>query len=44
MSDGIHTLQQFMLQTKGVVYLLAIAYLVIFTWFWKFLNQKNRRY
>jgi hypothetical protein len=44
MPDGIHTLQEFMFRTKGVVYLLAIAYLIGFTWFWRFLNKKDRRY
>jgi hypothetical protein len=43
-AEGIHTLQEFMFQTKGIVYLLAIAYLITFTWFWKFINnsKKNR--
>ncbi len=44
MAEGIHTLQEFMFQTKGMVYLLAIAYLIAFTWFWKFISntKKNR--
>ncbi len=43
-AEGIHTLQEFMFQTKGMVYLLAIAYLIAFTWFWKFISntKKNR--
>jgi hypothetical protein len=42
MPEGIHTLQEFMFQTKGLVYLLAITYLIGFTWFWGFVNRKNR--
>jgi hypothetical protein len=42
-AEGIHTLQEFMFQTKGIVYLLAIAYLIAFTWFWRFINTKNSR-
>ncbi len=42
MSDGIHTLQEFMKHTKGIIYLLGIGYLVAFTWFWKFLNKKSK--
>jgi hypothetical protein len=43
MGDSIHTLQEFMFRTKGILYLLAISYLIGFVWFWKFLNgrQKN---
>ncbi len=44
MPDGIHTLQEFMLRTKGVVYLLAIAYFIVFVMFWRFLNQGKKRY
>jgi hypothetical protein len=42
MSEGIHTLQEFMFQTKGIVYLLAIAFLIGFTWYWKFVNTNDR--
>jgi hypothetical protein len=41
-SEHIHTLQEFMLQTKGILYLLAICYFVGFIWFWKFLHGRNR--
>ncbi len=41
MSDTIHTLQEFMLQTKGILYLLAVAYLIGFVYFWKFLNRSR---
>jgi len=44
MPEGIHTLQEFMLRTKGVVYLLAIAYLIGFIMFWRFVNQGKKRY
>jgi hypothetical protein len=42
-SAHIHTLQEFMLQTKGILYLLAICYFVGFVWFWKFLNDRGRK-
>jgi hypothetical protein len=41
MSEGIHTLQEFMTQTKGLIYLLAIGYLVGFVAFWRFLFRKG---
>jgi hypothetical protein len=44
MLDGINTLQEFMLRTKGVVYLLAIAYFFGFVMFWRFLIQGKKRY
>jgi hypothetical protein len=44
MPEGIHTLQEFMLRTKGIVYLLAIAYFFGFVMFWRFLNQGKKRY
>jgi hypothetical protein len=43
MSEGIHTLQEFMLQTKGMLYILAVCYLVGFVYFWKFLNKSNKK-
>ncbi|MGD8396366.1 MAG: hypothetical protein PVF43_12930 [Candidatus Eiseniibacteriota bacterium] len=42
MNETIHTLQEFMTQTKGVVYLLAIGYLVGFVAFWRFLFGRGR--
>jgi hypothetical protein len=42
MGDGINTLHEFMLQTKGILYLLAIAYLVGFVCFWKFLHGREK--
>lgn len=44
MSEGINTLQEFMLRTKGIVYILAFAYMAGFIGFWRFLNQKKSRY
>ncbi len=41
MPESIHTLQEFMLQTKGMVYLLAFAFGVGFTLFWNFLNAND---
>ena len=38
MTDSIHTLQEFMFRTKGIIYLLAGAYLVGFLAYWKFLQ------
>lgn len=42
MSESIHTLQEFMLRTKGILYLLAICYFVGFVWFWKFLHGREK--
>jgi hypothetical protein len=41
MSGEIHTLQEFMLQTKGILYLLAIAFFIGFVSFWKFLHGRE---
>jgi len=43
MSESIHTLQEFMLQTKGILYLLAIGYLAGFVCFWKFLHGRKQK-
>jgi hypothetical protein len=42
MGEGIQTLQEFMKQTKGILYLLAIAYFVGFVAFWKFLHGREK--
>ena len=42
MSESIHTLQEFMTHTKGIIYILGISFLVGFTWFWRFLHKKER--
>jgi len=38
MTDSIHTLQEFMSQSKGMCYLLALGFFVGIVAFWKFLN------
>ncbi len=43
MGEHIHTLHEFMLQTKGILYLLAIGYFVGFVWFWKFLHDRDKK-
>ena len=43
MSESIHTLQEFMFQTKGILYMLAIGYLVGFVCFWKFLHGRPKQ-
>ena len=43
MSESIHTLQEFMFQTKGILYLLAVGYLVGFVYFWKFLHGRKEK-
>ncbi|HHE40009.1 MAG TPA: hmc operon protein 4 [Candidatus Cloacimonetes bacterium] len=42
MTESIKTLQEFMVQSKGMAYILAIAYLIGFSWFWKFLHKRER--
>lgn len=42
MESTIHTLQEFMIRTKGIVYILAIGYLIGFTAFWKFLFARDK--
>ncbi len=41
--EGIHTLQEFMFQTKGIIYILAVGYLLGFVWFWRFLKMDKKR-
>ena len=43
MGEGIQTLQEFMKHTKGILYLLAIAYFVGFVAFWKFLHGREKK-
>lgn len=38
----IHTLQEFMTRTKGMVYLLIIAYLIAFPLWWRFLGRGRK--
>ncbi|MFO7714832.1 sulfate respiration complex protein HmcD [Desulfosarcina sp.] len=39
--ETIHTLQEFMLHTKNITYVLIVAALVGITGFWLFLNQRE---
>ena len=43
MSEGFHTLHEFMLHTKGVLYLLGIGSLVSFVLFWKFIHDREKK-
>lgn len=43
MDGTIHTLQEFMMRTKGIVYVLAIGFLIGFTAFWHFLFGREPR-
>ncbi len=36
--EAIHTLQDFMLHTKNIIYILIVMVLVAMPAFWKFLN------
>ncbi len=42
MTEGLHTLQEFMMHTKGIIYLLAVGYLVGFICFWRFLFKGRK--
>jgi hypothetical protein len=37
----MHTLHDFMLVTKGQEYLIAVAFLILFSIFWGILNKKK---
>ncbi len=39
--ETIHTLQEFMLHTKNIIYVLIVMALVAMPLFWKFLNGKD---
>lgn len=39
--DAIHTLQEFMLHTKNIIYVLIVMALVIMPMFWVFLNGRD---
>jgi len=43
MSEYIHTLQEFMMQTKGMLYILSVGYLIGFIGFWKFLHGREKK-
>ena len=40
---AIYTLQEFMLHTKNVVYILIVTALVVLPMFWAFLNSKDEK-
>jgi plastocyanin domain-containing protein len=42
MFDPVHTLQEFMIQTKGIIYILGIGYLIGFVAFWRFLHKHEK--
>lgn len=39
--ESIHTLQEFMLQTKNIIYILIVVALVAMPLFWVFLTGKD---
>jgi hypothetical protein len=39
--EAIHTLQEFMLHTKNIIYPLIVAILLAMLGFWHFLNGRN---
>ena len=40
--ETIHTMQEFMLHTKNIIYILIIAALIAMPAFWKFLSGDNK--
>ncbi len=40
--DSIHTLQDFMLHTKNIIYILIVLALAAFALFWRFLNGRDK--
>lgn len=40
--ETIHTLQEFMLHTKNIIYILIVLGLVAMPAFWRFLNGRDR--
>ena len=41
MDEGFQTLNEYLLHTKGVLYLLGVGYLVLFIGFWKFVHDRE---
>lgn len=39
--DNIHTLQEFMLHTKNITYVLIVVALVGIAGFWRFLTERD---
>ena len=42
MSEGFHSLQEFMSHTKGLLYLLSVGYLIAFVLFWRDLHDREK--
>ncbi len=42
MGESIHTLQEFMVQSKGIIYMLSLGYLIGFVAFWKFISARDK--
>jgi hypothetical protein len=42
MGEGIYTLHEFMFQTKGVLYLLGVGFLIGFVLFWGFVHDREK--
>jgi len=40
--DNIYTLQDFMLHTKNIIYILIVLALAAFPLFWRFLNGRDK--
>ncbi len=40
--DSIKTLQEFMLHTKNIIYVLIVLALTAFPVFWRFLNGRDK--
>lgn len=41
MEGAFYTLQEFMIHTKGVVYIIIVAALLAFAGFWRFLSGND---
>ena len=41
MGNGIYTLHDFMLRTEGVTYIMIVAALCGFIFFWRFLSERD---
>lgn len=41
MDNAIRTLHDFMLRTESITYILVVAALVGFPFFWRFLNERD---
>ena len=41
MTESIHTLQEFMMQTKAIIYILGVGFLVGFVAFYRYLNRNE---